>query len=98
MSPELEYVRRETERATREVSAEALSHAPNGKWSPSQVLEHLVLSYTATTKGLLRSTQSGEMERGAGLVLAGPGCLCVGLDDSRASGALKQPSQARLGR
>jgi DinB superfamily len=64
VSPELEYVRRETERATREASAEALSQAQNGKWSPIQVLEHLALSYTATTKGLLRATQSGQIERG----------------------------------
>ena len=64
LSPELEYVRRETERATREASAEALLHAPNGKWSPAQVLEHLMLSYTATTKGLLRATQSGLIEPG----------------------------------
>ena len=64
VSPELEFVRRETERTTRAASAEALSRASNGKWSPVQILEHLALSYTATTKGLLRATQSGQIERG----------------------------------
>jgi DinB superfamily len=64
LSPELEFVRRETERTTGAASAEALSHAPEGKWSAVQVLEHLALSYSATTKGLLRATQSGQIERG----------------------------------
>jgi Protein of unknown function (DUF1569) len=64
LSPELEFVRRETERTTGAASAEALSRAPHGKWSPIQVLEHLALSYSATTKGLLRATQSGQIERG----------------------------------
>jgi len=44
-------------------SVDALSHAVNGKWSPLQVLEHLVLSYTATTKGLLRAMETGRPER-----------------------------------
>jgi hypothetical protein len=63
LSPELEFVRRETERMTRGASAEAMSLAPVGKWSAVQVLEHLVLTYTATTKGLLRATESGRIER-----------------------------------
>ena len=29
------------------------------------MLEHLALSYSATTKGLLRATQSGQIERGS---------------------------------
>jgi hypothetical protein len=64
LSPELEFVRRETERTAGAASAEALCRAPNGKWSPLQILEHLALSYSATTKGLLRITQSGQIERG----------------------------------
>lgn len=42
---------------------DALSRAPEGKWSPLQVLEHLALSYTATTKGLLRAMEAGRPER-----------------------------------
>lgn len=64
MSPELEFVRRETERAAGRAPAEALALAPQGKWSSLQVMEHLVLSYTATTKGLLRALESGRPERG----------------------------------
>ena len=64
MSPELESVRNQTERTTREVSPEAWLIAPSGKWNSLQVLEHLVLSYTATTKGLLRAMEAGEPQRG----------------------------------
>ena len=62
MSPELEFVRRETDRATRGVPAEALLRAPQDKWNSLQLLEHLMLSYTATTKGLLRTIEAGKPE------------------------------------
>jgi hypothetical protein len=61
--PELEFVRREADAATRDASEEAMSRAPEGKWSSLQVLEHLVLSYTATTKGLLRAMEAGRPQR-----------------------------------
>jgi hypothetical protein len=63
VSPELEFVRREVAQAAGAASADALSHAPEGKWSPMQVLEHLVLTYTATTKGLLRAMEAGRPQR-----------------------------------
>ena len=63
MSPELEFVRRETERATRGISPEGWLRAPEGHWNSLQILEHLMLSYTATTKGLLRTMESGELDR-----------------------------------
>lgn len=59
MSPELEFVRSETDRATQGISPNAWVRGPNRKWSSLQILEHLVLSYTATTKGLLRATETG---------------------------------------
>jgi len=62
VSPELESVRRRAQIAVRDASLEDLSHAPAGKWNSLQILEHLVLSYTATTKGLLRALDSGEHE------------------------------------
>lgn len=64
VAPELEAVRRATQNATRSASAEALARAPEGKWSSLQVLEHLFLSYTATTKGLLQSLEAGRPEPG----------------------------------
>lgn len=64
LSPELEFVRRETENVTRSISADDWLRAPAGKWNSLQILEHLVLSYTGTTKGLLRTMQTGEPQRG----------------------------------
>lgn len=64
VSPELEFVRRETERATRGASPDAWLCAPKGKWNSLQILEHLVLTYTATTKGLLRTMETGQPQRG----------------------------------
>ena len=63
VSPELEFVRRETERATRGISQEGWRRAPKGRWNSLQILEHLMLSYTATTRGLLRTMDSGELDR-----------------------------------
>ncbi len=60
MSPELEQIRREVERLTRGWSEAAWHHAPPGKWSCAQILEHLLLSYTGTTKGILNVMQVGR--------------------------------------
>ena len=65
MSPELESIRRETELATRNASADDWLRAPAGKWNSLQILEHLVLSYTAATKGLLRAMEAGRPEPGS---------------------------------
>jgi hypothetical protein len=64
VSPELESIRRETERATMGTSPECWSRGPEGKWNSLQILEHLMLSYTATTKGLLRAMGTGHPPRG----------------------------------
>ena len=45
-------------------SPDAWLRAPKGKWNSLQILEHLVLSYTATTKGLLRTMEAGQPPRG----------------------------------
>ncbi len=60
MSPELELIRREVERLTRSLSRDDWSYAPPGKWSCAQILEHLLLSYTATTKGTQTALQAGK--------------------------------------
>jgi DinB superfamily len=41
------------------MSSEQLSWHPPGKWCAAQVLEHLYLTYTGTTKGLERVMTSG---------------------------------------
>jgi hypothetical protein len=64
VSPELEQLRRETEAAVLGVSSDQWLQGPEGKWNSLQIFEHLVLSYTATTKGLLRTMASGQPQRG----------------------------------
>ena len=46
--------------ATRDMSAEDLQRHPEGKWSTAEVLEHLYLTYTGTTKAFERCLQAGE--------------------------------------
>jgi Protein of unknown function (DUF1569) len=60
VSPELESVRREGESATLGALPEFWLRAPDEKWNSLQILEHLVLSYTATTRGLLRALEAGQ--------------------------------------
>jgi hypothetical protein len=94
VSPELEFVRRETEHATRGISPEGWLRAPEGHWNSLQILEHLMLSYTATTKGLLRTMESGELDRSgpsAGQLLRRFYVLRVG----RFPGGVESPKQTR---
>lgn len=60
MSPELEQIRREAERLTNELSQADWRHAPPDKWSCAQIFEHLLLSYTATTKETQKAMQMGK--------------------------------------
>jgi len=60
VSPHLEKVRAEAHRVTRDLSPDDWLHSPAGKWSASQILEHLLLTFTATTKGTLKTMQAGS--------------------------------------
>lgn len=60
MSPELEQIRREAERLAGNISQVDWHYAPQGKWSCAQIFEHLLLSYTVTTKGALQAMQIGK--------------------------------------
>jgi Protein of unknown function (DUF1569) len=60
VSPELEQIRREVERVTGAMSQDDWRYAPPGKWSCAQILEHLLLSYAATTKGTQTAMQAGR--------------------------------------
>ncbi|HME31510.1 MAG TPA: DUF1569 domain-containing protein [Terriglobales bacterium] len=60
VSPELEQIRQEAERLTRDMSPAGWHHAPPGKWSCAQIFEHLLLSYTATTNETLKAMQIGK--------------------------------------
>ena len=64
MSPELEQIRREAERLTRAMSRAEWHTAPPGKWSCGQIVEHLLLSYTLTTKGTQQALRAGKPQGG----------------------------------
>jgi len=42
------------------MSEEELNRHPDGKWSAAEILEHLYLTYTGTTKGFERCLASGK--------------------------------------
>ncbi|MGA8489495.1 MAG: DUF1569 domain-containing protein [Terriglobales bacterium] len=46
--------------ATRGMTVEDLRRHPEGKWCAAEVLEHLYLSYTGTTKAFERCLQAGK--------------------------------------
>ncbi len=60
MSPELEQIRHAMERATRDFAPDDWLRAPDGQWNSAQILEHLLLTYTGTTRGLMRVMEAGH--------------------------------------
>ena len=60
VAPELEQIRKEVETATSGWRGPEWQQGPPGKWTAAQILEHLLLTYTGTTKGLRRILDSGE--------------------------------------
>jgi hypothetical protein len=46
--------------ATRGMSGEDLLRHPEGKWCAAEILEHLYLTYTGTTKAFERCLQAGQ--------------------------------------
>ncbi len=60
MSPQLEKVRTQAQQVTRDFSPEDWRYAREGKWCASLILEHLLLTFTATTKGAQKTIQASE--------------------------------------
>jgi hypothetical protein len=60
MDPRLETLRANLESAVHGMSSEQLSWHLPGKWSASEVLEHLYLTYTGTIKGFERVLTNGK--------------------------------------
>ena len=60
MSPELEQIRREVEQLTRLTPESCWHQAPPGKWSCAFIFEHLLLTYTGTTKGISNVMKGGR--------------------------------------
>ncbi|MGC2450475.1 MAG: DUF1569 domain-containing protein [Candidatus Sulfotelmatobacter sp.] len=60
MDPHLRRLQAEIELAVQGLSMEQLSWHPPGKWSVAEILEHLYLTYTGTSKGFSRLLDSGK--------------------------------------
>ena len=60
MDPHLERLQNGICSAINGLSLQDLSRHPAGKWSAVEILEHLYLTYTGTSKGLSRVLESGE--------------------------------------
>ena len=60
MSPHLQRVRVKAEGLTRDFSPQDWQRGNPGKWCASEILEHLILSYSATTKGTLKTLHAAE--------------------------------------
>src|SRR5882672_12970822 len=86
MGPRLQRLQEEIASAVAGLSAEQMSLHPPGKWCAAEVLEHLYLTYTATTKGFERVIEAGKLsttpaswrQRGRKLVVVGLGYLPSG--------------------
>ena len=76
------------ESALHGASPEGMQKAPPGKWNSTQILEHLYLSYTATTSAIVRRLETGTpvtrvgtlKQRLAVFVITGLGYLPTGID------------------
>ncbi len=60
MTSPLESLRKELEVALLGAAEPGLAQLPEGKWSPVQILEHLLLTYKNTSKGLARCLEKGS--------------------------------------
>jgi hypothetical protein len=60
MDTRLEKLKHALESAIEGMSSEQMRWHPAGKWCATEVLEHLYLTYTGTTKGFERLLESGK--------------------------------------
>jgi len=81
MDPVLEKLQGAIASAISGLSPELLPWHPEGKWCTAEVLEHLYLTYTGTTKGFQRVAEAGKSlatsptwaDRGKALLVTGLG-------------------------
>src|SRR5271168_3492411 len=59
MDTYLERLRQELEDAIGGAGVSGLTQAPPGKWNAAQILEHLLLSYQGTNRGLAKCCEGG---------------------------------------
>ncbi|HKI25435.1 MAG TPA: DUF1569 domain-containing protein [Candidatus Sulfotelmatobacter sp.] len=81
MDPQLQTLRQAIASAIDGLTTEQMNWHPPGKWCTAEVLEHLYLTYTGTTKGFSRVDEAGKplatratwVHRGRALVVTGLG-------------------------
>ncbi len=86
MDPRLKRLQQELASAVAGMSAVELNSRSPGKWSAAEILEHLYLTYTATTKALSRVLETGKplaaaptwKNRGRAFIVVGLGYLPSG--------------------
>jgi len=61
MDSRLEKLSSAVTAAIADLSSEELSWHPSGKWCAAEILEHLYLTYTGTSKGIERTLSSGQL-------------------------------------
>jgi Protein of unknown function (DUF1569) len=59
MDSYLERLRQELEEAMARADASVIAHPPPGKWSASQIGEHLFLTYKQTNRGIAKCLEQG---------------------------------------
>lgn len=60
MHPTVEATWKMIARGTEGMSAEDLARHPEGKWCAAEIVEHLLMTYTATTGGLRKALAKGK--------------------------------------
>jgi hypothetical protein len=60
MNAQLEDLRQRIDKAIAGMTVDDLSRRPEGKWSAADVLEHLSLTYSGTTRGFGKCLQGGR--------------------------------------
>ena len=64
MHPTVEATWKMIEAATAGMSPEELARHPEGKWCAAEIVEHLLITYTATTAGLRKALAKGAPQGG----------------------------------
>jgi|SRR5450432_3455070 len=108
MGPHLKRLQDEIASAAAGLSAEQMSVHPPGKWSAAEVLEHLYLTYTGTTKGFERVVDGGKplaspatlKQRVGAVIVVGFGYLPTGRESpsvARPRGVPREKVLAEIG-
>ena len=92
MHPELERILVAINTAVEGMSNAELAQHPPGKWSTAEILEHLSLTYSGTTRSLSKSLAAGLTNGGPDMSAPSTGSLMT-LIEARTLSTPKDPSE-----